>query len=88
MQNLSREAYRDYSQFKSAHNKFVSQLCQATKNYFAKLNPKDQKRFWKTVKKLSKSGSSITSLSHNGVTVSDDRDKPNLLNSFFFCYLF
>jgi len=73
----------DYSQFKSARNKFVSQLRRAKKNYFANLNPRDQKRFWKTVKKLSKSGSSIPSLSHNGVTVSDDKDKANLLNSFF-----
>jgi len=63
--------------------KFVSQLRRAKKNYFANLNPRDQKRFWKTVKKLSKSGSSIPSLSHNGVTVSDDKDKANLLNSFF-----
>ena len=69
--------------FKSARSKFVSQLCRAKKNYFANLNPRDLKRFWKTVKKLSKSGSSIPSLSHNGVTVSDDKDKANLLNSFF-----
>ena len=33
--------------------------------------------------KLSKSASSIPSLSHSGVSVSDDKDKANLLNSFF-----
>ena len=73
----------DYSQFKSAHNKFVAQLHQAKKSYFTNLNPRDQKKFWKTIKKLSKSASSIPSLSHSGVSVSDDKDKANLLNSFF-----
>ena len=73
----------DYSQFKSARNKFVAQLRQARRSYFANLNPRDQKKFWKTIKKLSKSSSSIPSLSHSGVNVSDDKDKANLLNSFF-----
>ena len=68
-------------------NKFVAQLCQAKRSYFGNLNPRDQKKFWKTIKKLSKSASSIPSLSHSGVSVSDDKDKANLLNSFF-CYLF
>ena len=73
----------DYSQFKSARNKFVAQLRQAKKSYFTNLNPRDQKKFWKTIKKLSKSASSILSLSHSGVSVSDDKDRANLLNSFF-----
>ncbi len=73
----------DYSQFKTARNKFVAQLRQAKKNYFAKLNPRNQKRFWKTVKKLSKSASSIPCLSQSWVDVTDDKGKANLLNSFF-----
>ena len=66
----------DYSQFKSARNKFVAQLRQAKKSYFNNLNPRDQKKFWKTIKKLSKSASSIPSLSHSGVSVSDDKTRP------------
>ncbi len=73
----------DYSRFKTARNKFVAELRQAKKSYFAKLNPSDQKSFWKTVKKLNKSPCSIPTLFHSGVSASRDMDKANLLNAFF-----
>ncbi len=59
-----------YYRFKTARNKFVAELRQAKKSYFAKLNPNDQKSFWKTVKKLNKSSCSIPTLFHSGVSAS------------------
>ena len=73
----------DYSQFKSARNKFVAEKHQAKKNYFAKLNPRDQKGFLENCKKLNKSPCSILTLFHNGVSAREDMDKANLLNAFF-----
>ncbi len=63
--------------------RFVAQLRRSKKEYFAKLNPKDLKKFWKTVKSLKKTSQSIPTLSHNGACASDDMEKGNMLNSFF-----
>jgi len=60
----------NYSKFKIAHNKFVAQMCKAKKDYLARLNPRNPKTFWKTVKHLNKTTCSVPTLSHNGVEAS------------------
>ena len=63
----------DYTRFKSARNKFVAQMHKAKKNYLTRLNPRDHKKFWKTVKHLNKNPCSVPTLSHNNVSGSCDR---------------
>ena len=73
----------DYSKFKSARNRFVAQLRRSKKHYFIKMNPRDTKKILENRQSLKKSSHSIPTLSHNGVSASDDIEKANMLNSFF-----
>ena len=73
----------NYSKFIIVCNKFVAQMRKAKKDYLARLNPRNPKMFWKTVKHLNKTTCSVPTLSCNGVEASSDKDKANLLNSFF-----
>jgi len=55
----------------------------AKKDYLTRLNPRNPKIFWKTVKHLNKTTCSVPTLSHNVVEASSNKDKEaNLLNSF------
>ena len=47
------------------------------------LNPKDPKKFWKAIKFLNKSKTTIPTLSLGDKVAHSDVDKANLLNSFF-----
>jgi len=77
----------DFSRYKLARNRAVSNLRREKKAYFGNLNPKNPKKFWKAVKYLNKNQCSIPTLSHNDTTVQTDIGKANLLNSFFSsCY--
>ena len=73
----------NFSKFKAARNRVVNLLHESKKNYFTKINPRDTKKFWKTIKSLNKTSQSIPTLSHNGVTTNEDTEKANMLNSFF-----
>ena len=73
----------NFSKYKAARNRVVDLLRESKKNYFGKVNPRDTKKFWKTIKSLNKASQSIPTLSHNGVTTSEDVAKANMLNSFF-----
>ena len=73
----------NYAKFKYARNKFVAKLRNAKEKLFANLDPRDQKKFWKTVKYLNNSAVSIPTLFHNDALVASDKGKTNLLNSFF-----
>ena len=73
----------NYAKFKYARNKFVAKLCNAKEKLFANLDPRDQNKFWKTVKYLNNSAVSIPTLFHNDTLVASDKGKANLLNSFF-----
>ena len=73
----------NYAKFKYVHNKFVAKLRNAKEKFFANLDPRDKKKFWKTVKYLNNSAVSIPTLFHNDALVASDKGKANLLNSFF-----
>ena len=73
----------DYARFHQARNKVVGELRTAKSAYFHKLNPSNPRQFWKAVKHLNKSSSSIPVLTHNDVTHDSDEAKANVLNSFF-----
>ena len=47
------------------------------------LNPKDPKKFWKAIKFLNKSKTTIPTLSLGDKVAHSDVDEANLLNSFF-----
>ena len=64
-----------HSQYKHARNKVISQLRQAKKRYFRRLNPNDAKQFWKTVKVLSNNDTSVGALTHNNSPCYSDVDK-------------
>ena len=69
--------------FKSARNRVTGLLRKAKANYFKHLNPKDSKRFWKTVKYLTKQQSTIPTLQQGSLTANSDLQKAELLNKFF-----
>ena len=75
--------HQDYARFRQARNKLVGELRTAKSAYFHKLNPSNPRQFWKAVKHLNKSSSSIPVLTHNDVTHDSDEAKANVLNSFF-----
>ena len=52
-------------------------------SFFARLDNASQKQFWKTMKHLCKTKSTVPALSHNGITATSDACKANMLNEFF-----
>ena len=62
----------DFSKYKLACNKVVSNLCREKKAYFGNLNPKNP------VKYLDKSQCSIPTLGHNDTKMQTDIGKANL----------
>ena len=73
----------DFSKYKHARNNIVSNLRKAKKAFFGSLNPKNSKKFWKTMKYLNKQQCSIPTLRHGDANVQTDTGKADLLNSFF-----
>ena len=70
--------------FRAYRNKTVSMLRQSKQEFFANnLSISNKKQFWKTMKYLNKSQSTIPTLSHNGQKANNDLDKANMLNTFF-----
>ena len=77
--------YSALCKYKSLRNKVVSLLRQAKKKFFEKLNSADQKVFWKTVKMLNNTTSSIPTLTtQSGVQAVSSSDKASTLNEYFF----
>ena len=78
----------DYSalcKYKSLRNKVVSLLRQAKNKFSENLNSADQKVFWKTVKMLNNTTSSIPTLTtQSGVKAVSSSDKASILNEYFF----
>ena len=72
-----------FRNYKIARNKTLADIRSAKLAYSRKLNPKDPKKFWKAVKFLNKKQKSIPTLTLGDTTASTDREKANLLNSFF-----
>ena len=65
----------DFSKYNFAHNRVVSKLHTAKRAYFSILNPKSPKKFWKAMKYVNKSQSSIPTLSHGDANVQTDIGK-------------
>jgi len=53
----------DFEKYKQIQNRVVSQLCEAKSRFFKTINPRNAKKFWKAVKHLNKTRSSIPVLS-------------------------
>ena len=64
-------------------NKIVCLLCNRKKQYFSDLANASEKMFWKSVRLLHKNQESIPPLNSNGIIVSDDMQKAEILNVFF-----
>jgi len=67
-------------QYKDERNKIVWELRRAKRGYFQKLNPSNPKQFWKTVKLMNKTNTSIPVLERSGITATKDSDKASMLN--------
>jgi len=67
-------------QYKDERNKIVWELGRAKRRYFRKLNPSNPKQFWKTVKLMNKTNTSIPVLERRGITATKDGDKASMLN--------
>jgi len=74
---------KDIGSYKRARNRVISQLRNAKRDYFRKLNPSNPKQFWKSVKILNKQNSSIPVQSKDSNVYSTDQEKADVLNSFF-----
>ena len=69
--------------YRNARNRVISLLRKAKSRYFHQLNPKDSKKFWKSVKYLNKKQSTIPTLQSDDVSYVTDQEKASKLNSFF-----
>ena len=72
-----------HSKFRKLRNKVVKLMGSAKSSYFQRLNPKDQKQFWKAIKYLNKQQSSIPTLHYQDTAAESNSEKANLLNEFF-----
>ena len=73
----------DFSKYKKARNRAVSNLHAAKRRYFKELCPREPKRFWKAVKFLNKREKSIPTLKQGTEVATTNVDKANMLNLFF-----
>ena len=75
--------YATHQKYKKMRNNVTTLLRNAKKTYMHGLDPYDKKKFWKTVKHLTKNSSSLPVLSQNGTVASSNIEKADMLNSFF-----
>ena len=73
----------DRLKFKQLRNKVVYELRHAKQSFFSNLHPKNPREFWKVVRSLNASDSTVPPLSNGHTTASSNSDKANLLNSTF-----
>ena len=73
----------NFSKYKLARNKTLADIRMAKLAYFRRLNPRDPKKFWKTIKFLSKKSKSVPTLTLGDVTATSESEKADLLNSYF-----
>ena len=64
-------------------NKVTGLLRKAKSKFFRKLRPLDAKQFWKAVNVFNCKETSIPTLQYQSATASTNRDKANMLNTFF-----
>ena len=71
--------------YKTQKNKATCLLKTAKITYYSSLNTANPKIFWSAVRSLNQSTNTIPKLSHNGSSTTNDKEKAETLNSFFFC---
>ena len=74
----------DVEKYKHIRNRVVTQLRRAKSSFLKNLNPRgNSKRFCSAVKHLNKKYDSIPVLKHGSVTANTNKEKAEMLNSFF-----
>ena len=71
-------------EYKYTRNAIVSAIRVSKVKFFQKLHTADKKSFWKMVKRLTNNRSTIPTLIHNDVQISDDVSKAEVLNNEFY----
>ena len=75
------------AKFSAMRNKVVSLLRESKQAFFGKLNQANNKEFWKTMKILNNTTSTIPTLKIRDTVAHSSVDKANALNNFFYsCY--
>ena len=73
----------DLEKYRQTRNRVVSQLREAKCRFLKTINPHSAKKFWKAVKRLNKTHSSIPVLTNGSTTAHSDREKAEMLSDFF-----
>jgi hypothetical protein len=75
------------AKFRAMRNKVVSLLRESKLAFFGKLDQANNKEFWKTMKLVNNTSSTIPTLQTRGTVAHSSVDKANTLNNFFYsCY--
>ena len=68
----------DFERYKKLRNRVTTQLKGAKTTFFRQINPRDTKKFWKSVKYLNKNQSSIPVLSQGNTLACTDSEKADM----------
>ena len=69
--------------YRQLRNKIVSMIRLAKKHYYGSIDISDQKKFWKAYGVVNKKVCSIPTLSYGSSEAHSDKQKADVLNSFF-----
>ena len=72
-----------FAQYKTTRNRIVTLLRNKKQQYFNSIMTTDSKTFWKTIKMLNRNRETIPALHSGDYTASNDKEKADLLNTFF-----
>ena len=73
----------DQVRYRQLRNKIVSMIRLAKKHYYGSIDISDQKKFWKAYGVVNKKVCSIPTLSYGSSEAHSDKQKADVLNSFF-----
>ena len=71
------------NKYRKLRNRVLTQLRASKATYFKQINPRDAKQFWKAVKYLNKSKTSIPALSRDDTTAHSDEEKAAMISEYF-----
>ena len=72
-----------FAKYKKIRNNVTTMLRSAKQRYFNSLTSANSKQFWKTVKLVNKQQETIPVLSQDNINAITDKEKSNMLNSYF-----
>ena len=72
-----------FAKYKKIRNNVTTMLRSAKQRYFNSLTSANSKQFWKTVKLVNKQQETIPVLSQDNIKAITDKEKSNMLNSYF-----